>query len=299
MIDVNIKAPDFALDIDRVGISEIYLPVLYVNIGSKKVSILAKASAYIDLPARYKGIHASRNYESIIDVFMSYINSNTAMKIEEYCSNVAIELLRRHSYASKSLVYVDSIIIYPDRTPLGRLSYERAHILAKAFGYRYDNAIMVKKYIGVKVYGITACPCAQRVIEEILVQEAKSSTYYKPTHMQRAFARVYIQVPDSFDIDAFELIKLVRDSMSSPTYELMKRDDEARVILNALDNPKFVEDVARDIARRIINRYFNLPDDTSINIYVKSFESIHQHNLIASINTTIGLLRRIYEALKT
>ena len=52
-----------------------------------------------------------------------------------------------------------------------------------------------------------------------------------------------IEVPKDYDIEADDLIEIVEDSLSSPTYEILKRDDEALITLQAHENPKFVEDV--------------------------------------------------------
>ena len=72
----------------------------------------------------------------------------------------------------------------------------------------------------------------------------------------------------------------------------MKRDDEALVTLKAHENPKFVEDVVRDILGRILERYPNLPDSVVVTVRSESEESIHKHNAYAERVTTLGELRK-------
>jgi GTP cyclohydrolase-4 len=67
--------------------------------------------------------------------------------------------------------------------------------------------------------------------------------------------------------------------------------DEGMVVLNAHNNPKFVEDVVRDISHQLIDKYADLPDDVVIFIKSESEESIHKHNAIAELCATLGELR--------
>ena len=88
-----------------------------------------------------------------------------------------------------------------------------------------------------------------------------------------------------------DLIDLVEDSFSSPTFELLKRDDEGAVVLNAHKNPKFVEDVVRGVLKRVTARYPSIPDDVEIVARSESQESIHKHNAFAERTATFGELR--------
>jgi len=83
----------------------------------------------------------------------------------------------------------------------------------------------------------------------------------------------------------------VERSFSSPTFEILKRDDEAAVVINAHNNPKFVEDVVRDALKLIVGEFKDLPDDVSLIVMSESEESIHKHNAFAERQTTLGELR--------
>ncbi len=101
-------------------------------------------------------------------------------------------------------------------------------------------------------------------------------------------------VPLSLNLEAMEaddLIGAAEDAVSSPTYETLKRDDEGRIVYNAHKNPKFVEDVVRDVLKTLRDRFTSLPDDARITVRSLSEESIHKHNAFAERVTSMGKLR--------
>ncbi|MDR1690378.1 MAG: GTP cyclohydrolase, FolE2/MptA family, partial [Candidatus Methanoplasma sp.] len=78
-------------------------------------------------------------------------------------------------------------------------------------------------------------------------------------------------------------------------YELLKRDDEGQVVINAHSNPRFVEDVVRSALESIVERYADLPDDVEVMVKSESEESIHKHNAFAERTATMGELREEYK----
>jgi GTP cyclohydrolase-4 len=87
------------------------------------------------------------------------------------------------------------------------------------------------------------------------------------------------------------LIDIAEKSMSAPTYELLKREEEGMLVLEAHKNPKFVEDVVRDAIKLIVKKYEKLPGDVSIEVKSESFETIHKHNAYAEKSGTLGAFR--------
>jgi GTP cyclohydrolase-4 len=147
----------------------------------------------------------------------------------------------------------------------------------------------VLKLIGVKVLGMTACPCAMEVVRTLEKQPPSSPA---PTHNQRNVGTLMIEVPSDRDlVDADDLIAIVEDSFSTPTYSLLKRRQEAELVLRAHQKPKFVEDVVRDILHKVLEQYSKLPDETIVIACSESEESIHKHNAYAERVTTLGELR--------
>ena len=84
--------------------------------------------------------------------------------------------------------------------------------------------------------------------------------------------------------------------MSSETYELLKRQDEFFVVNKAHRNPRFVEDVVREVLRNVVAVYSDLPDDVFVLAKQENMESIHRHNAFAERYGTLGEIRQEIEA---
>ena len=80
--------------------------------------------------------------------------------------------------------------------------------------------------------------------------------------------------------------------MSSETYELLKRQDEFFVVNKAHRNPRFVEDVVREMLHNVVAVYPDLSDDAFVLAKQENMESIHQHNAFAERHGTLGEVRR-------
>jgi GTP cyclohydrolase-4 len=93
-------------------------------------------------------------------------------------------------------------------------------------------------------------------------------------------------------IPATSLVHIAEASMSSETYELLKRPDEFFVVNKAHRNPRFVEDVVREMLRNVVAVYPDLPDDAFVLAKQENLESIHQHNAFAERHGTLGEVRR-------
>jgi GTP cyclohydrolase IV len=93
------------------------------------------------------------------------------------------------------------------------------------------------------------------------------------------------------EIRAEDLVEIVENSMSSETYDLLKRPDEFFIVNKAHHNPKFVEDVVRGIMGRALDVYADFPDETFILASQVNFESIHKHDAFAEAFGTFGELR--------
>ena len=178
--------------------------------------------------------------------------------------------------------------------PSGVKSLESYKLLARARAQRGQD--VNKKMIGVEVIGMNACPCAMETIREFLSDDypvCKNELKDVPmiTHNQRNITSLLIEVPSNYTIEAEDLIKIVEDSMSSPTFEILKRADEGKIVYGAHTKPRFVEDVVREILTRILEHYKDLPDTVEVTVRSESEESIHKHNAFAERVTTLGELR--------
>jgi GTP cyclohydrolase-4 len=210
--------------------------------------------------------------------------------LEILSADICRSLLERHEYASYSEVNLEADYFLERTGPSGRKTLEAYKLVAKAINKRNNG---LKKMIGVEVIGMTACPCAMETLLEELQGNMKFERGKVPmiTHNQRNITTAMIEVPEEYDIEANDLIEIVENSVSSPTFEILKRSDEAKVVLAAHENPKFVEDVVREILARILDKYGDLPDDVVVTVRSESEESIHKHNAFAERVTTLKELR--------
>ncbi len=240
---------------------------------------------FVDLPASQKGSHMSRNLELVSEI----IDMNLAKPVpdlETFCAETAKLLLKKHDYATYSEIRAEADYFLERIYPSGKKGLEPYKLVAEAKAKKNGG---IKKLIGVKVIGMTTCPCAKEVIRKI--------GHYKenevpPTHNQRNITTLMIEVPfDDKSVDANDLIDITEKSFSSPTYGILKRNEEGKIVFNAHKNPKFVEDVVRDILRLILKKYSNLPKDVLVIVKSESEESIHKHNAFAERITTLGELR--------
>jgi len=136
---------------------------------------------------------------------------------------------------------------------------------------------------------MTACPCAMEVVRKL----DSRGKFPVPTHNQRNIGTLMIEVPrDVYSVDADDLITVVENSFSSPTYSILKRKEEAELVLSAHKKPKFVEDVVRDMLSMVLRKYKDLPDNVIVIARSESEESIHKHNAFAERVTTLGELRK-------
>jgi GTP cyclohydrolase-4 len=216
---------------------------------------------------------------------------------------VARRLLNRHEYATRSEVHMDSELIVKRKTPQTEMASQKVvKVFAKAVAQRGAD-IDVRKVIGAEVIGITACPCAQEIMrasaEEELRRlevpakkiEAFLNKIPMATHNQRGRGIVSVETAGNNRVPLNTIIDIIENSMSTMSYELLKRGDEHMVVMNAHMNPKFVEDCVRDMAKRVVTDFTGLPDDAIIKIKQINEESIHQHNAFAELSTTMGKLR--------
>ena len=227
----------------------------------------------------------SRNLELISEVIDATLQT-PVQDLESFCADIAVRLLQKHEYASLSEVKAEADYFLDVQYPSGQVGSEPYTLVAEA---RADNQGLLTKLIGVKVIGMTACPCAMEVIRTI---DHHQQNQVAPTHNQRNIGTLMIEVPKGdHSVDADDLIRIVEQSFSSPTFSVLKRKEEAETVIHAHKHPKFVEDVVRDMLKSILHQYTQLPDDTMVIAMSESEESIHKHNAFAERVTSLGELR--------
>jgi GTP cyclohydrolase-4 len=295
----NHQVPD-SYRLTRVGVTGVKKPVRIRRPG-RTVTLQPTISLYVDLPARQRGSHMSRNIEVVSELVERSVR-RPCSSLEDLAAKLSRGLLDRHEYATQAEAEMSADYFMEKKNPSGKKSTEHYSLLARAVAHR-GARLLIRKSIGVEVVGMTACPCAQETVREFLAaRDRRPAGGACPppmlTHNQRNVTSLMIEVPERLDVEADDLIRLVEGCQSSPTYEILKRPDEGQVVLNAHQNPKFVEDVVRDLLKKVVETYPNLPDEVAVSVKSESQESIHKHNAVAERVTTMGELRRSRPAFK-
>jgi len=289
--DVQYRKGDTWSKLTKVGVTGVRKPVVVKREGINNAlngALNCSIDIFVDLPAEQKGSHLSRNVEVLSAVVEESIREPVT-GLENIASDMCKKLLTHHEYAQTANVDIVAEYFRESRTPLGRGTLEIYKLLASGSAVRGQN---IRKTIGVEVIGMTACPCAQQTVSEMT---ACAEGIPVMSHNQRNVCTTMLTMDDAVDVEADDIIDLVQGAFSSPTYELLKRDDEGQVVINAHNSPRFVEDVVRNVLEYIVERYDSLPNDVEITVKSESEESIHKHNAFAERTATLGELREEYE----
>ena len=304
--DVQASSPDIKINLTRVGVNNVkkLVEVARPN-GKRPVILISEFYIYVDLPSDIKGANLSRNFEAMYEVLEEALNM-PIYEVEELCSEVARRVLQLHEYASTAEVGMKCEYMLKRRTPVMKIScQEPATIFAEAKAFRTDNNdVKITKTIGAEIVGITTCPCAQELMRDKAAEELTKRGVAKEdlvtfldavplaTHNQRGRGIISLEVKDDIKLPLGRIISIIEQSMSAKTYEILKRPDEAEVVATAHKKPMFVEDCVREMAKRVVESFNELPDDSIVSIKQINEESIHQHDAVAERIASIGDLRR-------
>lgn len=255
MKDVQKEFDTRNIQIDRVGVRNVNYPItaLYHDGGTQ--STIAQISMSVMLPSEYRGTHMSR----FIETLEEYRGRVTPHNLEGFTRRLCEKL-----NASESSVRFLFPYYFRKKAPVSGIeSFSKCDIDLQA-NYSGGKFDMVT---GLALDVQTLCPCSREI-----------SCY--GAHNQRATVSLSVRCRGLVWFE--ELIAMIEDSSSSPLYTLLKREDEKFVTEHAYENPRFVEDVIRELATR-------LDGDGRITWYracVESEESIHGHNAFAEIERT-------------
>ncbi len=285
-------------ELHKVGVSGIRKP-LTVRRSDRVVTLTTDFEVAVDLPSTRKGSDLSRNA-----ILLAEIVDETVVRpvpsLEAACVAIARALLERHPYAQTASVDARAEYFLRRGIVEERKSFEDYTLLGAARSQRTGSTgpVAVTQSIGAEAVGMTACPCAMETARDALAQEfpqlRDEALHALPmiTHNQRNRTRLVFDLPEGAEVEADELIETIEASQSSPTYAILKRGDEAQMVIRAHRHPKFVEDVLRDLLRRVASEYPKLPDSTYVRARTVSEESIHKYNVVAEHQASLGELRQ-------
>jgi GTP cyclohydrolase IV len=298
--DVQAQLPTLTLSLSRVGVTNVE-KVIRIHANGMEQLYSARLDCFVDLGPRQKGAHMSRFEEVVNDAIGEVVLGESAFRAETLAQHIA-EKVRDRQGAHRAEVRIEAR--YPEHKPApesGILTQEIYSLLGAAVASEAGT----RRLIGVRAQGMTACPCAQKLVEarsrERLADDGFSDREIErifaavpvATHNQRGLGTLHIGCPEDCDtdIDAEVLLAIVEDSMSSEIYELMKRSDEGTVVEKAHRRPRFVEDCVREMVRGVLERFDGLSDRHFVSTRQENLETIHQHNVVAERFGLLGEIR--------
>jgi GTP cyclohydrolase-4 len=296
--------------LDRVGITNVKKRIQIIWDEYHQYWISSKISALIRLPKNQRGIHMSRSAETIEEAINLMLYS-PVHSLEQFAKRVLDKLLESHDYTDHAEITIAGDLILQINDGEGRQGQKPFEITLEAALDKGING--EKKYygkVGIAAWGMTCCPCAQQMNIEYIQSIFATRTDIKisqedinkllhiipvASHNQRALGKIQIGFKslDKEIMDVLDLIEIIESSMSGRIHAVLKRPDEAELVRVAHFDPVFVEDAIRRMASKLTQDKFNsINDDTSVQISIISYESIHIHDVYAEINSTFGDLRK-------
>jgi GTP cyclohydrolase IV len=298
--DVQSQLPTLHVSLSRVGVTGVEKIVRIKQNGSEAL-YSAKLDCFVDLGPRQKGAHMSRFEEVVNEAIGEVILGEAGFKAELLAERIAV-LVRDRQDALRAEVTIEAR--YPEHkpAPVSGINTQEIYTL---FGTAVASPTGTRKLVGVAAQGMTACPCAQGLVEAssrgrleddgFTDDEIERIFDHVPvaTHNQRGLGTLHVGCPEAWPdvIDAAVLLRIVEASMSSEIYELMKRSDEAAVVEKAHRRPRFVEDCVREMIGGVVAAYPELADTGFVSARQENLESIHQHNVVAERFGLLGELR--------
>lgn len=261
MKDIQSSADSRGIAIQRVGVSDVHLPFFIKTKEGTFQQVLARIRFTVSLPEEFKGTHMSRFLE-ILDPWSSQPVAEPEMEA------ILGEALDRLSAASADLEIAFKYFIRKHAPVSGRSSY--LDLDCRFFGSKRRGEPMSFE-LGTDVPMTSLCPCSKAIARY-------------GAHNQRGIIRTRVRYRQGSECIYIEdLSALLEAQASSPVYPILKREDEKYVTERAYENPKFVEDILRDIVLALRS----LPDLEWFSVSCENFESIHNHNAYASHEETL------------
>ncbi|MFY9738647.1 MAG: GTP cyclohydrolase MptA [Candidatus Cybelea sp.] len=299
--DRQSEEPEVRLSLSRAGVSRVRR-VVHLEIDGRPAVYNGEFSMVADLAADRSGVHMSRFAEILEEATLEVLaGADEPARIERLAEAIAREIVQSQR-AVRADVRLRARFGLERWTPVSGKRGEETYTL---IGIAHADESGTRRVVGVEAEGMTACPCAQDMVREHslhqLIEAGFSETDARraldvlpvATHNQRGRGSILIGVPETQTdvVRAEDLVEIVENSMSSETYDLLKRPDEFFVVNKAHHNPKFVEDVARGILFRALEMYADFGDDTFVFASQINEESIHKHDAFAEGFGLFGELR--------
>ncbi|CAB1274930.1 GTP cyclohydrolase FolE2 [Candidatus Nitrosacidococcus tergens] len=251
--DIHSELDKRNITIHQVGIKDIRYPLQVKNRSGEIQHTVAQVNMYVGLAQHLKGAHMSR-FVTVLNQYQDPITLNSFQNMPQE--------MKKHLQADSGYIEMEFPYFINKQSPISTqqslLDYQVSLI---GESYPDQERTIVKVVIPIT----SLCPCSKEI-----------SDY--GAHNQRSYVTVQVQIKEPFWIE--DIVEIVEQEASCEIYSLLKRSDEKYITERAYNNPKFVEDIVRDIAAQ-----FNLHEKISAyTVEVENIESIHNHSAYAKID---------------
>jgi len=257
--DIQNSKDDRGIDIQSVGVRDVEIPLIIQRKNDKEQVVSAKAKMSVSLPKEYRGTHMSR----FIEILCEWGQKNLLGVDIEGC----LQEMRRRLEAKSAKVKFEFKYFIEKKAPVSGLSSPTGYKCSFEGILKEDD---YKFILGVDVPVTTLCPCSKEI-----------SDY--GAHNQRTIIKTRISYNPHTIIWIEDLVEILEKCGSCPIYPLLKREDEKFVTEQAYNNPKFVEDILRDV----ISEIRKLPQVRWFEVDCEAHESIHNHSAWAHHEETL------------
>jgi len=239
------------IPIAKVGVKDITYPIVVMDKNRSLQHTIAKVNMYVDLPHHFKGTHMSR----FVEILNRHREQIALDKME-----IILEEMKAKLGSSIAHLEIQFPYFIDKRAPVSGakslMEYNCEFIASMADTLDFT--------LVVKVPLTSLCPCSREL-----------SRF--GAHNQRSLMTVKVRYCDFIWIE--DLVELIEQCGSSPLYALLKRTDEKFVTEQAYENPRFVEDMVREVYSRLAA----LENITWFSVEAENFESIHNHSAYAAV----------------
>ena len=254
MPDIQNQSDARNIPLTKVGVKGLEYPITVLDKVNKVQHTVVKVDLFANLPHHFKGTHMSR----FVEIFHRYREDLSMPKFLELLKHIREDLEAESAFGSVSFPY-----FVEKKAPVSKLpGIISCQCLYRGSVQAKGKEVEKRFNVAISVPVSTVCPCSKAISD-------------RGAHNQRGIVTVEVELGPFFWIE--DIISLVEDAASSPVYSLVKREDEKFITEHAYDNPKFVEDLVRDVYAKLrdMNQF------PCFSVEAENFESIHNHSAYA------------------
>lgn len=282
------SAPSVNLPIGNVGVDGYKTPIK-LAFGGKLTESIATVSVSVDLPAGMRGAH----FSSMLGPVISEIGKPVEETFE-MVRRIARLVLKNNPYSNHAVVGIEATylrLFVANSEMKSYIPYKIEYSSRSGSDGTETNSFT----LGTTIF--TACPCTMEGTRSILAERYPDQAEFLNkipsfTHSQRNRLSVTISNFRNYVPEPDKIIELIESVSGGPLASVQTDRESDLFVLRGHENPLFVEDVARDMAKAICKGIDKLDGDAIIRIVSRSEESLHNHDAFAQIETTAGEIRK-------